>query len=147
MAPPDAAAGGVPPQAAPPPAPSHAETVATLRHLRAVTTELQSLLKDPALGRSDMKSAIIDGMTKLVAQRMLQPGDAVATLSSVPEKPFDQKKWGQQQLQQAVQAQGAVLAHHAAAFAGQGPMPTPSADTHMRDLSSMLNTHYRSGNA
>jgi hypothetical protein len=34
-------------------------------------------------------------------------------------------------MQQAIQAERVILAHHAIGFAGQGPEPTPSADSHM----------------
>lgn len=130
-----------PPQA--PPAPSHAQTVAALRHFAAIIGELNTLVKDPDLGKADMKSAIIDGTTKLVSERMMSPAQAVQMLATVPERPFDQKAWIQNHMQQAMLGRGMVLAHHAAAFAGAGPEPTPDADDHMADLSSMMQAHYQ----
>ena len=125
-----------------PPAPSHAQTVAALRHFSAIMGELNTLIKDPDLGKADMKSAIIDGTTKLVSERMISPAQAVQMLATVPERPFDQKTWIMGHMQQAMQGENAVLVHHAAAFAGAPAQPTPDADDHMDDLSSMMQTHY-----
>lgn len=131
-------------QAAPqaPPAPTHQQTVAALRHFQAILLELNSIAKNPDLGKADVKSAIIDGTTKLVSQRMVSPGQAVTMLATVPERPFEQKTWIANHMQQALQARSMVLAQHAQAFAGQGPEPTPSADSHLQDIQGMMGAHY-----
>ena len=124
------------------PAPSHQQTVAALRHFQAILGELGTLMKNPDLGKADLKSDVIDGTTKLVADRMVSPAQAIQTLATFPEKPFDQKKWITQHFMQAMQARGMVLAHHAQAFAGQPPQPTPDAESHLQDVSRMMQTHY-----
>lgn len=135
------AAGG-PPQAAPAP-PSHEQTVSALRHFHAVIGEVQTLLKDPETGKSDMKSKIIDGVTKLVSERMIAPGSAVAQLSQVPADPLQQRKWLQTTLQQATQAANAVLDHHAAGSQGtldwakEGQAIHPHPDQHMGHMAAL----------
>jgi len=126
---------GAPQQQAPPP--SHAQTVAALRHFDAVKSELETLLKNPALGKSDVKTSVIDGVTKLVADRILSPAQAVIQLSQVPTDPIAQRKFIQQQMMQTVQAEHAIIAHHAIGFAGQGPEPTPSGDDHMDSMQAL----------
>lgn len=123
-------------QNAPPP-PTHAQTVAALRHFDAIKGELTTLLKNPALGKSDMKSAIIDSVTKLVSERMIKPAEAVMQLSKVPEQPLEQRKALQQLMAQTVQAERGIIAHHAIGFAGGGPEPTPSADDHMDHMTAL----------
>lgn len=145
-------AGGSPQQpgapgqpAAPPPpmpAPTHNQTVATLRHFAAIGKELETVVKDPDLGKADVKDKLIDAVTTLVADRIIPPGQAVAQLATFPDRPFEQKQWVMNHLQQIAQAKNAVLAHHAAAFAGQPPQPTPAADGHMQDVAGMVNSHY-----
>lgn len=120
-----------------PAAPNSAQTVAALRHFDAVKGELTTLLNNPALGKSDIKSQVIDGVTKLVSERMMKPADAVIQLSQVPTDPIQQRKWLQGLMAQTVQAERGILAHHAMGFAGQGPEPTPSADDHMDHLSQL----------
>lgn len=118
-APPNPDAGGNPlqggPQASAAPAPpSYEQTVAALRHFDAVKGELTTLLNNPALGRSDIKSSVIDGTTKLVAERFMSPEDAVMQLSKVPTDPLQQRKWLQTMLAQTVQSENAVLDHYGA---------------------------------
>ena len=83
---------GMPQTSSPPPAPSHAQTVAALRHFDAAAKGVSALLKDPDCGKTDMKSEVIDGVAKLVSKGMMTAPDAVQTLGTFPEKPFDQKK-------------------------------------------------------
>lgn len=133
---------GAPAQAQQAPAPpDHAMTVAALRHFDAIKGELSVILNNPSLGKSDLKSAFIDGTSKLVADRILSPAQAVIQLSQVPEDPLAQRKWATQMMQQTVQSERTILAHHAMGFAGQGPQPTPSADNHM-DVMSALHSNY-----
>jgi hypothetical protein len=124
------------------PAPTHAQTVAALRQFTAVKNELDVLLKNPDLGKTDMKSAIIDGATKLVADRIIPPGQMVQQLASVPDSPFQQKKWIEDNYAQTVKAENFILAHHAAAFAGQGPQEPGNPDNHMQDIQGLMDSHY-----
>lgn len=130
------------PQAAPSP-PTHEQTVAALRHFHAISGELQAILKDPAVGKSDVKSKIIDGVTKLVSERMISPGQAVVQLSSVPSDPLLQRKWLNTMLQQAVQAANTVVDHHAAGHDGtmdwaqESQAQHPHADDHMTHMSAL----------
>src|SRR6202012_3240727 len=121
----------------PPPPPDHQQTVAALRHFDAIKAELETLMKSDALGKSSVKSQIIDGATKLVSERLMPASEAVPLLASVPENPIDQRKWVQQHYQNAVMSERAVVAQHGTGYAGQGPMPTPSADGHMDSMASL----------
>lgn len=140
---PDAGQGNALQQGAPqqqqqaPPPPNHAQTVAALRHMDALRDELTTLINNPSLGKSDMKSQIIDGTTKLVAQRILKPADAVIQLSQVPENPIQQRQWLQSLMMQNQNAERAIIMHHAVGFAGQGPEPTPSADDHFDHIGAL----------
>ena len=109
--PPGAPPGPQGPQAAPAP-PSHAQTVAALRHFDAIKRELTIIASDPALGKSSMKSKIIDGVTRLVAERFLKPADAVVELSKVPQEPLQQMKWVKTMFAQTQQAENGILDHY-----------------------------------
>src|SRR5262249_52168799 len=93
-----------PPMMGPAPAPTHKQTVAALRHLDAITRKLEEAARDPDLGRANLKSKIIDGMTSLVSTRLMEPGEAVQTLTTFPERPFDQKTWVMNHLVGALKA-------------------------------------------
>ena len=140
------------PQAAP--APTHDQTVAALRHFNAVLGQLRGLLQNPDLGKADVKSVIIDGMTKLVSDRMIAPAEAVQTLATVPERPFDQKQWAIQHYAQTVQAQATVLDHHRQTALGTGNydlenelhVGDSSPDDHMATMQGMMAQHYAGQN-
>jgi hypothetical protein len=122
------------------PAPGHQEVVAALRHFMAIIGRLKTLSKDPALGRSDCKMQIIDGMSSLVAERMMSAPQAVAQLGNVPSDPPGQRKWINQMLQQTISAQNNVLDHHVAAhpatldWAQESQHQPGSVDDHMQTM-------------
>lgn len=137
----------VPGQGPPVAAPTHGQTVASLRHFDAIERELMVLLKDPAVGKSNVKSKIIDGVTKLVADRMMTPGAAVGQLATVPEEPFKQKQWLQTHLIQSIIAKVKVLSDHAKAFGGTPEHlvdKTSSPDDHLADMQGVMG-HYGRG--
>jgi hypothetical protein len=104
---------GGPPQPQPAP-PTHAQTVAALRHFDAIRKELEIVAKDPALGKSSVKSKIIDGVMRLVAERFMKPVQAVDELSKVPAEPLMQMKWVKTMYAQAQQAENGILDHYGA---------------------------------
>lgn len=112
MMPAGQAPGGPQQQPATPSPPTHEQTVAALRHFDAIKGAIAPLLADPALGKSDMKSKIIDGVTKLVAERIISAGTAVDQLSKVPADPLEQRKTLQAMMQQAQQAENNILDHY-----------------------------------
>lgn len=132
------------------PAPTHEQTVAALRHFDAIKSELTKLLNNPALGKSDLKSNIIDGVTALVSERMVKPADAVIQLSQVPEDPIQQRKWIMQQMMQTVQAEHAIVDQHRNTNLGSGDWATEAQkhntnpDNHMQDMTALASS-YRGG--
>lgn len=138
--------GPVAPQPSPPmqqPAPSHQQVVASLRHFAAIGKQLEIALKDPDLGKSDIKDKVIDGMTTLVADRIIDPREAVSQLTTFPDRPFEQKQWLLRHLQKVMMARNAILDHHRVSNlpAAEVP-PTPSGDNHMQDMAGMMQAHY-----
>lgn len=110
------------------PAPTPSETMAALNHFAAIEKELTILLSDPEVGKTNMRSRIIDGTARLVSTRQMEPGEAVVELGSLPDRPFDQKKWLEGHLASTVQAASTVLDHHRIAYAGKDvPPPSPQA--------------------
>jgi hypothetical protein len=126
------------------PAPTHAQTVAALRHFDAIKHQLMELMKLPTLGKADVKSNVIDGMTHLVSERIIPATQAVIQLSQLPNDPGQQRQWVQTMLAQAQRAEINIISHHAQGFAGQGPGQVPHRDNHMNDMAA-LHTQYGGG--
>lgn len=135
-------------QQQPPPPPSHAQTVAALRHFTAIEGETEKLLRNPDCGKSDMRSTVIDSVTRLVSKGITTPSDAVRELGNFPDKPYDQKKWLENVYTQAAQAQTAMLAMHQHGALGQPPGPTPAnMDDHHAIMSGLASGFKGSANA
>jgi hypothetical protein len=133
---------------APPPAPSHQQTVAALRHFGAIQNEVGNLLRNPNLGKTDIKSQIIDGVTKLVSEQIISPAQAVIQLAGVPTDPIEQRKWLQQQMNIAMHASQTVLDDHRAGVPGTHDMVAEAAhtydpDQHMTTMAGLMG-HYKS---
>jgi hypothetical protein len=140
---PQSAQPAPPQQQQPMPAPTHQQTVAGLRHFAAIGKQLEAALKDPDVGKADIKDKVIDGMTQLVADRIMSPAEAVSELAGFPARPFEQKAWLAGHLQKIVQARDLILDHYRASNPPtDAPPPPPSADNHMQDMAAMMQAHY-----
>jgi hypothetical protein len=129
------------------PAPSHVHTVAALRHFGAIVGELKTLLANPDLGKSDIRSAIIDATSKLVAERIITPANAVPQLASVPEEPLKQRQWVIGMLKQTIAASNNVLDHHAAGnhgtldWATESQHPEYNPDNHFQAMEGLMGNY------
>jgi hypothetical protein len=117
--------------------------------------EMRGLLENPDLGKADLKSALIDSTSKIVADRMMSPSVAVAELTTFPDRPYDQRKWVEQKYAQAVQAQAGVLDHHRSSAIGTGNYELENLlhdddadpDGHMKTISGLIAAHYGAARA
>lgn len=133
------------PQGAPQaPAPSYGQTMAAVRHFHAIAWQLSGLAQNPELGKSDLKSSIIDSTAKLVGERIMTPAQAVMVLTDVPERPYDQKMWVFNHLKSAQEGSNQVIDHFRQANMGAdlSALPDPSDDDH-HSLMSGLQEHYK----
>jgi hypothetical protein len=109
------APGIVPPQGPQQPAPTHEETVAALHHTSIVSKELMGLLRDPALGKKDARSQIVDASLELVAKGIATVPAIVEQIKGLPADPQGQLNWVKGHLLANQLAQFAVLEHYRAA--------------------------------
>jgi hypothetical protein len=124
------------------PAPTHQQTVVALRHFSAIEKELTTLLSDPDVGKADLKSKVQDGTIGLVSSGILTPATSITMLTTFPEKPYDQKVWLQQHLQQTMQAATLILTHHQAGYLGQAVDTTPpDPDNHQADVAGLMGNY------
>lgn len=133
-----------------PPKPTRTQVMAALRHFHAIVDSLKPIATDPDLGKTDLKKKIIDGATELVGQKIISPAQAVQQLQDVPDKPFDQKSWVMQHMQQATEGANYILDHFHASDPGDGNWQAEmamapndySADDHGKHMSA-LQDHYK----
>jgi hypothetical protein len=143
------AQAGAPQQPPQMPAPTHAQTVAALRHFQTIGKELEGLLLNPDIGKTDIRSAIIDAVTRLVSERIISPAQAVQQLGQVPDRPFDQKQAIEQMYKQTMMAEAAVLDHHGMSnaplsedFNTENSLYQSDPDQHQQTIAQMMQAHY-----
>jgi hypothetical protein len=133
---------GLPPRL---PAPSAAQTTAAVRRLSAVQESMRIILQNPDLGRTNIRPAIMDQASKLLASRVLSLPEIMNAIGKVSDDPLAQKSMVAGIFNQAQQAESAVLAHHTAAVA-MGMVPRSGGEKyraadHDRHMSGLLG-HY-----
>lgn len=125
------------------PAPTHEQVVAVMRYCQAIQDEIDGLLPDPDLGKSDMKPRVIEAAEKLVAAGIFTTADAAALLADFPDVPEEQSSWLRKHQSMATAAMGQVLDDHGAAVA-LGLVPAdgvPNPARHIEDIRELL-AHY-----
>ena len=106
------APGIVPPQGPQQPAPTHEETVAALHHTSVVSKELMGLLRDPALGKKDARSQIVDASLEMVQKGIATVPAIVEQIKGLPSDPQGQLNWVKGHLLANQLAQFAILEQH-----------------------------------
>ncbi len=135
---------GLPP---PMPAPSAAQTTAAVKRFTAVANAMRTVLANPDLGRRNIRPAILDQASKLMASRVLSLPEVMNAIGKVSDDPLEQKSMVVGIFNQAQQAESNVLAHHALAVATgrvQRGGEKYRADDHDRHMSALL-AHYPRG--
>lgn len=134
---------GLPP---PPPAPSAAQATAAVRRFSAVQSAMRDLLQNPELGRANIRPAILDQASKLLADKMISLPSLMESIKGLPDDPTQQRSFVAGIFNQARQAEATVLAHHTAAVA-MGMVPRGGgekyqATDHARHMEALLAQHY-----
>ena len=127
------------------PAPSAVQTTAAVKRFGAVMNAMRTVLANPDLGRKNVRPAILDQASKLMASRVLSLPEVMNAIGKVTDDPLEQKALVSGIYNQAQQAEGNVLAHHAFAVAtgrvSRGGGEKYQADDHDRHMTDLL-LHY-----
>lgn len=121
---------------APPPPPSHAQTVAAVHHFGEIKQAMVPVMKDPNLGKSNVRPKLLDSFSKLLATKTLSLPEIMTALKSLPEDPIAQKKFVEKIYADNNQAQQMVLQQYAQSPAEQGEPDPWSEDGHAGHMSS-----------
>ncbi len=109
---------GAPVSAAP--APTHDMTASTLHHLSEMRRHFMDLLKNPGVGKQDMKGPMLDALADLMSEGLLDSKKSVAMIQMFPEGPDQQKQWLENSLQMLGAAQAKILEDHRMSHQGTG---------------------------
>jgi hypothetical protein len=136
--------GGQPGQ---PPAPNHQETASAVYHLGEFQRRYAELLKDPEIGRKNMRPQMLEMMADVLGEGLATLPQVMKQVAEIPGKPLEQRQYLEENYAKAKAAAIAVLQHHAQAFprTGAEPMPPPAqvgGDDHAQVLGGMMTKHY-----
>jgi hypothetical protein len=141
-------AGPLPMPAMPPrmPAPTAAQTQAGLRRFDAVMSAMRAIMRDPDLGRTNLRPKIMDQASKLIGSKVISLAQCMQAIAPLNDQPLDQKNLVSGIYNAALQASNALLDHHGAAVA-TGRVPREGGEkydlaNHERHMSDLLNSHY-----
>lgn len=94
----------------PNPAPSYPQVMAAMHRFTAIRKVLTPLLKDPKLGREDVRDKVLDAAATLISQRVLTVAEAMNEVSKkMPTQPADQQLWLKKLVQNTMLAQDKVM--------------------------------------
>jgi hypothetical protein len=130
------------------PSPSHEQTSAALWHLHEVQRYMGALLARPGVGTTNMRPAIFDAVSKMLADGLFTLPQLMNELKSLPADPKGQKQWIVQHLTHARQAQLQILNDHRQTAQGTGDWASeqaanpPSGREHL-DIMNDLRSHYQ----
>lgn len=134
---------GLPPRM---PAPTAAQTRAGLRRFDAVMGAMRQIMKNPELGRTNQRPAIMDQASRLLSARVLSLAELMNAIAPLNDQPLAQKQLVAGIYNSAFQASNALLDHHGAAVAAGRVSPDSgdySADSHDEHMTALL-AHYPS---
>ena len=98
------------------PAPNFQMTVAALKHMRMFADEWEKLLKTDDIGKVDIKGQFIEGMARLMGERIVTLPQTLQMMKSFPDNPLQQRQWVEEHYARDRQAKAMIMQQHAQAF-------------------------------
>lgn len=125
------------------PAPTHAETVAGLHRCREIEKASERLLKDPNVGKSNIRPKVLEMGADLIANHTMTLSQFMSGLQGFPsaEDLLGQKKWLERLRDTNIQGQVSLLQDHANAPPEAADAPQWSPDTHDQHINSLISKY------
>ena len=130
-----------------PPVPTRAQTTAAVHHFSAIQQALKPILKNPKLGKENIRPDVLDAGSKLIGSKILSLPELMNQISEFPSDPLDQKARVQKIYTDAQNAEASVLDHYGAALAA-GKLPSDGgpeyqSSDHASHMDSLLGAYKR----
>src|ERR1017187_6903233 len=121
------------------------QLIAGLHHLNAFQKQFSPLLKNPELGKSNVRPKIFDASAALIGQGIFSVPEVMNGIKDLPDDPLGQKKWLEQNLSGTMMAEKKLVSDYIA----QGPGPEPqgpewSPDNHTEHMTGLM-ANYKHG--
>src|SRR5450631_1654352 len=97
------------------------QLIAGLHHLNAFQKQFSPILKNPELGKSNIRPKIFDASATLIGQGIFTVPEVMNGIKDFPDDPLGQKKWIETKLAGVQMAEKKLVSD----YIGQGPGPEP----------------------
>jgi hypothetical protein len=131
------------PQQQPAPAPTHAQAVAAMHRFGQIKSAMAPVIADPNLGKTNVRPKLLDAASKLLGSKVLSLPEIMNSIKNLPDDPIQQKKFVENIMNTATQAQLTVLQQHRNAQLPEDQEPdewTP--DNHADNMAGLM-AHYQ----
>lgn len=119
------------------------QLIAGLHHLQSFSREFAPLLKNPKLGKANIRPKIFDAAATLIGAGIFTVPEVINGIKDLPDDPVDQKKWLEVKLINAQQAEQKLIADYIAQGPGQDEGPDWSMDNHKDHVTGLLGSYKR----
>jgi hypothetical protein len=120
------------------------QVIAGLHHFTAFDKAFSPLLKNPDLGKSNIRPKIFDASASLIGQGIFSVPEVMNGIKDLPDDPLGQKKWLEQKLASTAMAEKKIVSDYIAQGPGQEPQePAWSPDNHSDHMAGMMANYKR----
>ena len=125
------------------PAPTHAQVVAGLHRFHEIEIASQRLLKDPDVGKKNIRPKVLEMGADLIGKRIMTLSELMQGIKDFPgsDDILGQKKWLQRLYQSNVQGQMALLQDHANAPPEAADAAQWSPDSHDEHMGALISQY------
>lgn len=120
------------------------QLIAGLHHLNAFQQQFSPLLRNPEIGKSNVRPKIFDASASLIGQGIFSVPEVMNGIKDLPDDPLGQKKWIEKKLSDAMMAEKKMVSD----YIGQGPGQEPegpewSMDNHKDHMAGLMGNYKR----
>lgn len=120
------------------------QVIAGLHHLGAFQKQFGPLLKNPGIGKTNIRPKIFDAAASLIAERTYTVPEVMNGIKDLPDEPLEQKKWLETKLANAAMAEKKLVADYIAQGPGAEPDgPDWSLDSHRDHIGGLMGNYKR----
>ena len=120
------------------------QLIAGLHHLNAFQKQFSPLLRNPDLGKSNVRPKIFDASAALIGQGIFSVPEVMNGIKDLPDDPLGQKKWLEQKLSSTMMAEKKLVSDYIAQGPGQEPEgPEWSMDNHKEHMGGLMGNYKR----
>ena len=119
------------------------QLIAGLHHLNAFQKQFSPLLKNPELGKGNVRPKIFDASAALIGQGIFSVPEVMKGIKDLPDDPLGQKKWLEQKLSGVMMAEQKLISDYIGQGPGQDTGPEYTPDSHREHMTGLMGNYKR----